>query len=43
MDYLLVGLLLLILGNLIYLERTVSRLNNEVKHIKKSLEEAKDG
>lgn len=35
---LVIGLLVVILGNQIYLERTVAKLKNETKHIKESIE-----
>ena len=34
---LMIGLLIVILGNQIYLERTVAKLKNDVKHIKEAL------
>ena len=36
-DGLIIGLLVVILGNLIYLERAVAKLKNELKHIKEVL------
>lgn len=38
MDYLLAGLLLFSIANLIHLERVVSKMQTEIKYIKKSLE-----
>ena len=37
MDYLVVGLLLFVIGNLTYLERVCSKLQIEVKHIKQDM------
>lgn len=43
MSYLIIGLVLFVIGNLTHLERVVTRLENELKHIKKRLEEMKNG
>jgi len=41
MDYLLAGLLFFTIGNLIHLERAVSKLQTEVTHIKEALKGGK--
>lgn len=43
MDYVIAGLILFAIGNLIHLERVVSKLQGEVKHIKEFLKEKEDG
>ena len=43
MDYLLAGLLFFTIGNLIHLERAVTKLQVEIKHIKESLKGRTNG
>lgn len=41
MDYLTIGLILFLIGNVIYLERRVSEIATKIKYILKELEEEK--
>lgn len=43
MEYLISGLLVFAIVNLIHLEREVTRIKTEIGHIKKSLRGEKDG
>lgn len=42
MDYLIAGLVLFAVGNLVHLEREVAKLKSELSHIKKSLKGGND-